>query len=149
MNMDQLREEIASDEGVRLDIYLDHLGLPTVGIGHLIREADAEHGKPVGTQITPERCRQLFALDIAVTVEDCRALFENWDDLPKECQLILANMAFNLGRSRLGRFLKLRAAIVNYDYDEAATQMADSKWARQVPNRAGRLIDRMRALSDE
>ena len=149
MNMDQLREEIASDEGVRLDVYLDHLGLCSTGIGHLITEHDAEYGKPVGTQITPERVRQLFALDIAVCIEDCRSLFENWDDLPDECQLILANMAFNLGRSRLGRFLKLRAAIANYDYDEAATQMADSKWARQVPNRAGRLIDRMRALSDE
>jgi len=149
MNMDQLREEIASDEGVRLDIYLDHLGLPTVAIGHLIREADPEYGKPVGTQITPERCRQLFALDIAVTVEDCRSLFDNWDDLPEECQLILANMAFNLGRNRLGRFLKLRAAIANYDYNEAATQQADSKWARQVPNRAGRLIDRMRAIASD
>jgi len=148
MNKDTLREEIAADEGVRLDIYLDHLGLPTVGIGHLIREADAEHGRPVGTQITPERCRQLFALDILVTLEDCLALFENWNDLPDECQLILANMAFNLGRSRLGKFIKLKAAIEACDYAEAATQMADSKWARQVPNRAGRLIDRMKALAD-
>jgi len=115
----------------------------------LITENDPEFGRPVGTQITPERCRQLFALDIAVTVEDCHALFENWNDLPEECQLILANMAFNLGRSRLGRFVKCRAAIANYDYDEAATQMADSKWARQVPNRAGRLIDRMRAIEND
>jgi len=77
MNMDQLREEIASDEGVRLDIYLDHLGLCSTGIGHLITENDPEFGRPVGTQITPERCRQLFALDIALTVQDCHALFEN------------------------------------------------------------------------
>lgn len=148
MDLDQLRQEIASDEGVRLDIYLDHLGLPTVGIGHLIREADTEYGKPVGTQITAERCRQLFALDIAVTIEDCRALFDNWDDLPEECQLICANMAFNLGRNRLGKFVKLRQAIADRDWSEAANQMQLSKWALQVPNRAGRLIDRMRAIEE-
>lgn len=149
MNMDQLRQEIAEDEGIRLDVYLDHLGLPTVGIGHLITEQDAEHGRPVGTQITPERSRQLFSRDIAVTLEDCRALFDNWDDLPEECQLICANMAFNLGRSRLSKFVKFRKAVADRDWNEAATQQADSKWARQVPNRAGRLIDRMRAIKDD
>ena len=48
----------------------------------------------------------------------------------------------------MGKFIKLKAAIEACDYAEAATQMADSKWARQVPNRAGRLIDRMKALTD-
>jgi len=148
MDMDQLRQEIADDEGVRLDVYLDHLGLCTVGIGHLICEHDAEYGRPVGTQVTEERVRQLFALDIAVTIEDCHALFDNWKELPDECKLILANMAFNLGRNRLGKFVKLRAAIADRNWQEAATQMADSKWARQVPNRAGRLIDRMRAIDN-
>ena len=148
MDMDQLRQEIADDEGVRLDIYLDHLGLPTIGIGHLICEHDAEYGRPVGTQVTQERVRQLFALDIAVTIEDCHALFDNWKELPAECKLILANMAFNLGRNRLSKFVKLRAAIADCNWQEAATQMADSKWARQVPNRAGRLIDRMRAIDN-
>lgn len=146
MNMDQLREEITIDEGLRLDIYLDHLGIPSVAIGHMIKEHDAEYGKPVGTQITPERARRLFALDIAVCIEDCQSLFDGWDNLPEECKLILANMAFNLGRNRLSKFLLLRAAVAACDWQEAATQMADSKWARQVPNRAGRLIDRMRAI---
>ena len=43
MNIDQLREEIAEDEGVKYEIYLDHLGLPTFGIGHLVRDDDPEH----------------------------------------------------------------------------------------------------------
>jgi len=149
LNIDTLREQLAQEEGERLDIYLDHLGFASVGIGHLIRESDAEHNKPVGTQITEERVRQLFKLDVAVCIDDCRALFYNWDDLPEECQLILANLAFNLGRSRLSKFVKLKSAIVDCDYVEAAEQMWNSKWRRQVPNRAGRLIDRMRALADE
>ena len=68
MNKDRLREELADDEGCKLEIYLDHLGLPTFGIGHLVREDDPEHGEPVGTPISEERVRQAFALDIAVTL---------------------------------------------------------------------------------
>ena len=55
MNKDKLREEIAEDEGCKYEIYLDHLGLPTCGIGHLITEADEEHGKPVGTVVEQDR----------------------------------------------------------------------------------------------
>ena len=55
MNKDKLREEIAEDEGCKYEIYLDHLGLPTCGIGHLITESDEEHGKPVGTIVEQER----------------------------------------------------------------------------------------------
>ena len=51
MNIDELREELKIDEGVKYEIYLDHLQLPTLGIGHLIRETDPEHGLPVGTAI--------------------------------------------------------------------------------------------------
>ena len=59
MNMDKLRQEIADDEGVKLNengqhiIYLDHLALPTCGVGHLIVEGDDEYGQPVFT--TPGR----------------------------------------------------------------------------------------------
>lgn len=148
MDVDKLRQEIASDEGCRLDVYLDTEGLPTIGIGHLITENDPEYGKPVGYQVTEERVRKLFALDILVTLEDCRALFSNWDDLPEEVQLILANMAFNLGRSRLSRFKLLRAAVDACDWQECCAQMSDSKWARQLPNRSGRLIQRMQELAD-
>ena len=51
MNKDKLREEIAEDEGCKYEVYLDHLGLPTCGIGHLIKDGEPEHSKPVGTRI--------------------------------------------------------------------------------------------------
>ena len=55
MDIDQLRETLKVDEGVKNEIYLDHLGLPTCGIGHLITEDDPEHGLNLGTQIDDER----------------------------------------------------------------------------------------------
>jgi lysozyme len=56
-------------------------------------------------------------------------------------------MMFNLGRPRLSKFLKLKAAVDDEDWMEASVQMMDSKWAKQVPNRAKRLCERMEKLS--
>ena len=148
MNKDRLREELADDEGCKLEIYLDHLGLPTFGIGHLVREDDPEHGEPVGTPVSEERVRQVFSLDIAVTLEDCKRLYDDFDDLPEEAQLVIANMCFNLGYPRLSKFKGMKAGVDARDWQRAADEMVDSRWHDQVPNRAKRLVKRMRALSD-
>ena len=148
MNKDRLREEIAEDEGCKYEIYLDHLALPTCGVGHLITENDEEHGQPVGTVVEQERVRQLFALDIAVTVDECQGLYPGFDELPEECQHIIANMMFNMGRPRLSAFKGMKSGVDAKDWDKAADEMVDSRWYTQVPNRARRLVDRMRALSD-
>jgi len=60
MNIDKLREELKIDEGVKYEIYLDHLGLPTFGIGHLVIDSDPESGQPVGTPITEDRVNEGF-----------------------------------------------------------------------------------------
>ena len=148
MNKDKLRQELAEDEGCKYEVYLDHLALPTLGIGHLIVEDDPEHGQPVGTPVSEERVRQAFALDVAVTIDECKVLYPDFDDLPEECQLIIANMMFNMGRPRLSKFKGMKAGVDARDWQRAADEMVDSRWHDQVPNRAKRLVKRMRALSD-
>ena len=148
MNKDKLREELAEDEGCKFEIYLDHLGLPTFGIGHLVKEDDPEHGQPVGTPVDEERVRQVFSLDIAVTIEDCRSLYDDFDDLPEEAQLIIANMMFNMGRPRLSKFVGMKREVDARRFDAAADEMVDSRWHDQVPNRAKRLVKRMRDLAN-
>ena len=146
MNIEQLREELKEDEGCKYEIYLDHLGLPTHGIGHLITEWDEEYEKPVGTPVSEDRVNNCFQTDVHGTVEECKKLFDNFDDLPEEVQLILCNMMFNMGRPRLSKFLKLNDAIANENWLEASIQMEDSRWHKQVTNRANRLIKRMEAI---
>ena len=146
MNIDELRAEIAKDEGRVNSVYLDHLSLKTVGIGHLVNEWDEEYDKPVGTPVSEERVNELFAKDIEVTISECKELFDNFDDLPEEVQKICANMMFNMGRPRLSKFKMFRAALNKKDWPECAIQMQDSKWHKQVTNRANRLISRMRAV---
>lgn len=147
MNKDKLREELAEDEGCKFEIYLDHLGLPTYGIGHLVVEGDPEHGQPVGTPVDEERVRQVFSLDIASTLDECRVLYPDFDELPEEAQLIIANMMFNMGRPRLSKFVGMKREVDARRFDAAADEMVDSRWHDQVPNRAKRLVKRMRALA--
>jgi len=146
MNIEQLREELKIDEGVKYEIYLDHLGLPTFGIGHLVLESDEEYGKPVGTSITEDRVNECFARDVDVVLNECKTLFPSFEVLPEEVQLIIANMMFNMGRPRLSKFKGMKAAVDAGDWHRAAVEMVDSKWYQQVTNRADRLVQRMRAV---
>ena len=147
MDIDQLRETLKVDEGVKNEIYLDHLGLPTCGIGHLITEDDPEHGLDVGTHIDDERVNELFDQDVQVTLGECRLLYEDFDYLPEEAQQIIANMMFNMGRPRLSRFHKMKQAVDGRDWIEAGNQMMDSRWYKQVTTRADRLVRRMQAIT--
>jgi len=148
MNLEQLQIELAADEGCKLEIYLDHLGYPTVGIGHLITEDDELYGFEVGSEVSQEHVDDLFHDDVQRTVRDCELLYSDFNDLPEEAQLIIANMCFQLGRPRLTGFKKMKAAVDSRDWREASRQMLDSKWAKQTPNRASRLSHRMAALGD-
>ena len=143
---DRLREELKIDEGCKYEVYLDHLGLPTFGIGHLITEKDPEHQLGMGTPIDEIRVNEAFEQDVHVTIGECRKLFDDWDNLPETVRLITANMMFNMGRPRLSKFKKMIQAIQDSDWLEAGNQMQDSRWYKQVTNRADRLISRMRAV---
>ena len=146
MNIDRLRVEIEKDEGCKYEVYLDHLGLATFGIGHLVTEWDEEYDKPVGTEVSEARVNNCFQTDIYGTVRECKKLYDNFDEIPEEAQLILCNMMFNMGRPRLSNFKNMNKAIAEEDWFEAAVQMEDSRWYKQVTNRAERLIKRMENL---
>lgn len=143
MNIEKLRKQLEIDEGVVHEIYLDHLGLPTFGIGHLVVESDPEHGLPVGTPVSAERVIEAFDHDVNVKIAECKILYPQWDELPEEVRQILANLMFNVGRPRLSKFVKMNAAIAAGDWKEAAKEGRDSLWYRQVTNRAERLMSRM------
>ena len=146
MNIDQLREELKVDEGVKYEIYLDHLGLPTFGIGHLVLESDEEYGQPVGTAVSEQRVNECFEKDVEQVLSDCKTLYSDFDSLPGEAQLIIANMMFNMGRPRLSKFKGMKAGVDSRDWNKAADEMVDSRWYRQVTNRADRLVNRMRSI---
>ena len=146
MDIDKLREEIAYDEGSVNEIYLDHLGLPTFGIGHLVIDSDPESGQPVGTPVSEDRCNEAFDNDVQTVINDCNILYPDFDELPEEVQRIIANMMFNMGRPRLSKFKGMKRGVDAKDWNSAADEMVDSNWYRQVTKRADRLVARMRAV---
>ena len=144
MNLEILRTQLAIDEGVKNEIYLDHLGLPTFGIGHLVTDTDAEFGCDVGTSVSEQRVEEAFKKDVQIVIKDCEILYPDFNELPEEVQQIIANMMFNLGRPRLSKFKGMKRGVDNQDWNGAADEMVDSRWYRQVGKRAERLVERMR-----
>ena len=105
MDRHAVYEQLKIDEGVEYEIYKDHLGYPTFGVGHLVLETDPEHGQEVGTPVSEDRVKECFEKDLDTAISECNALYEEgvFGDLPGEVQEILVNMMFNMGRTRLSK----------------------------------------------
>ena len=146
MDLEKLREELEVDEGRIDEIYTDHLGYPTFGIGHLVVEHDPEYGKEIGTYVPENRVIKAFEQDIETVLSDCNRLYEDFEDLPEEAQRVIANMMFNMGYPRLSKFIGMKSGVDARDWNEAADEMVDSSWYYQVINRANRLVKRMRNI---
>jgi GH24 family phage-related lysozyme (muramidase) len=146
MNIEKLREELERDEGVKYEVYNDHLGYPTFGIGHLVIDSDPEYGEGIGTLVSEDRVISAFEADVMGVLSDCEILYSDFGELPEEAQRIIANMMFNMGRTRLSKFKGMKRGVDARNWDAAAAEMVDSAWYRQVPNRAKRLVERMRVV---
>ena len=146
MNRDSVFEQLKIDEGVVYEVYKDHLGYPTFGVGHLILESDPEYDACEGTPVSGDRVREVFEKDLDIAIDECKVLYENWDKFPGEVQEILVNMMFNMGRPRLSGFKNFKAALDEGDWVRAGVEGRDSRWYKQVGNRAERLMVRMESI---
>lgn len=148
MNREAVFEQLKIDEGVVYEIYKDHLGYPTFGVGHLVLESDPEYGQAVGTPVSEERVRECFERDLNTAIDECVTLYgDAWEGFPGEVQEVLVNMLFNLGRPRLSKFKNFNAKLAEHDWAGAAPEGRDSIWYRQVGNRAERLMERLEKLA--
>ena len=130
---------IQKHEGVVYSIYKDHLGHRTFGVGHLITESDPEWELPDGAEIDINRVIDVYMADLGEAFTTVKRLVPDICDHPEDVQLVLTNMAFNLGHARLGGFKRMLAALDDRNYRLASVEMLNSVWAKQVPNRANEL----------
>jgi lysozyme len=148
MNREEVFNQLKEDEGVKYEIYNDHLGLATFGVGHLVIESDPEFSSPLGTSVSEERVWEAFEKDLDTSIDECEVLFgPKWHDFPGEVQEIVVNMMFNMGRPRLSKFKNFCAALDEGDWAKAAVEGRDSRWHKQVTNRAERLMVRLENVS--
>ena len=130
------------EEGVKYEIYNDHLGYKTFGVGHLVRATDPENEMAVGTKVSKMRVAECFEADLYVAMNDMEKFTEGMevDDNIKEC---VTEMVFQLGLPRLNKFKKFKQALLDGDIETAQAEMKDSLWYRQTTNRAERLIEKL------
>jgi lysozyme len=145
MNRQKIMDQLIIDEGKQLTVYRDSVGLPTIGIGHLILPSD---NIPEGSEISDERCKQLFQHDLDHAITQAQIMFPALDIMPETIQEVIVNLIFNMGPKRLEGFHHFIAAINAKDYVEAAVQLKESAWYKQVGIRAIRLVTAVQECSD-
>lgn len=140
MNSKLLIDHFTLEEGLHLQAYKDHLGHWTIGIGHKLPS-----GKNwSGYQITKEQAVETLYRDLAWAFEAAKEIYPRYDSYPDNVQLAIVDMIFNLGEPGYRQFTTTIGLIKAGKFDEAADQALQSKWARQVPNRAKRITDLLR-----
>jgi len=142
MNKEILKEQIKRHEGEVLEIYLDSLGLKTLGIGHLCQPDDEHYDWPVGQRIDQDVVDGYFEIDFATHLVETIHVFGNEEDfyeLPEDIQHVLVNMCFNLGATRFSKFRKMLGCARRHEWKEMAAEMEDSTWFGQVGRRSKEL----------
>ena len=129
-----LLEDLMRDEGVVLKPYRDSVGKITIGVGRNLED--------VG--ITQSEAIYLLTNDLAGVEKDLDRNAAWWRDMSVGRQRALANMCFNLGWPRLKEFRMMLAAMESEDWEAAATEALDSRWAKQVGERANRVAELIR-----
>jgi lysozyme len=134
MNFEALLSALKSDEGFREKPYSDTVGKLTIGYGRNLDD--------VG--ISRQEAHDMLTRDAIKAMRDAADLVPNWVLIDPIRQNVVANMAFNLGKTRLAKFVKFLAAVNARDYLKASAEMKDSIWYVQTGSRARRLVDEMR-----
>ena len=154
-NASNFLDKLIDHEGMVLTVYKDSLGIDTVGIGRNLKDrgiskeeleymdipnmdAVYEHG------ISEADARYLAMNDIKIVENELCRIHPCVEDLDAVRQLVLMDMAFNMGVPRLSKFKKMWNAIHEGQFETASLEMMDSRWARQVGRRAGILSKAMK-----
>ena len=149
-----LIKQLVQSEGLRLEVYQDTLGIDTIGVGRNLEdrgitqeELDTMDIPNIETVyeygITEVDAAFLLENDVQIVEEELLRAHPCVDSLDSVRQLVLVDMAFNMGVPRLRQFKKMWAAIHEEDFRTAAKEMLDSRWAIQVKSRSHKLAHAM------
>lgn len=141
--------QLKAHEGIKSNSYLDSKGLPTAGIGHLLR-ADEIAQYPIGTKVSDEQVSRWFQQDSATSIKDAQNFIgmETWNKLDDNRKRALADMAYNMGADRLGQFKTFKKEMQAGNYDQAAKQIENTPYYQQVKTRGPKIASQIRNGTD-
>ena len=149
----ELFNTLKKHEGFERKAYPDVTGM-SIGIGFHLSDPSNKAilnrlhitNKDIKNGLNDFQIENLFYARLEVAVKDAKSFIgaNTFITLPTQVQAALINMSYNLGINRLNKFVDLKAALIKYDFKEAALEMKDSLWAQQTGNRATELANIVR-----
>ena len=141
MKYNDYLEHLELREGNEECVYLDSLGKPTCGVGHLLTERERQVYQ-VGDRVSEEQRTAWLEEDAAKAWEAAAQQIEDLGIEDKEFLIVLGSVNFQLGTRWMDKFPSAYKALKNKDYDEAIRQVStgsgkdgQSKWKEQTPVR--------------
>jgi lysozyme len=134
INMKQMTKQLELHEGIRLKPYYCTSGKLTIGIGRNLED----------NGVSKAEATFMLQNDLVRIIEELDDSIPWWRDLSEVRRRVLIDMAFNLGTFGLTKFKNMLAAARDSEFEKAAEEMLDSRWAEQVGQRANRLANAMR-----
>jgi len=134
--MSNLIEMLKRHEGVRSHVYLCSAGYETIAVGRNISES--------GLGLSDDEIDYLLANDIKRVREELEDNYFWFRALNEPRQDAMIDICFNLGLTRLRGFVNALEAMSREQFDIAADEFMDSRWATQVGNRANEITEMIR-----
>ena len=148
---------LSLNEGNKSTVYKDSKGIPHIGIGFnledtanrkfLKREGIDINELFDGRKLSENETRTLYNHSLTQAFKDAQKYDPNFAKRPEAVKMTLVDMSFNLGLTKLNKFEKMKAGLMNNDYNVAADEMIDSKWYKQVKDRGPRMVQVMRSAA--
>lgn len=143
------------NEGNKSQVYKDSKGNRTIGIGFNLEDAGnkkflKESGIDInelfnGRKLTDRETKTLYNRSLTQAFKDAQSYDPNFAKRPEAVKMALVDMAFNLGLTKLNKFVDMKRGLMNNDYNMAADEMVDSNWYKQVKSRGPRMVQVMRS----
>ena len=132
-----LISKIKKHEGFRSTVYECTEGYETIGYGFAINDL----------KLDEDIAELILVRKLADLVARIKQTFPWTKDAPEEIQDVVVDMCYQLGVNGFSKFKKTIYLLETEQYEEASTEMLDSLWAKQTPNRAKELSEEVRALA--
>ncbi len=142
-----LIDHLKKREGWRINVYLDSLGKPTAGLGHLL-SAKERSLYPVGTRVPDEVLNRWAEKDTAKAYNAALKQSETLRLESREFVVALASVNFQLGTGWYTIHKQTWAFLLDHDWERAALEAERSAWFKQTPVRVRDFQKAVRALRE-
>ena len=134
--LNDLLKDIKKHEGFKPRVYKCTEGYDTIGYGFAIKDLVIE--KDIADLILMKKLHTLL--------QRVMVAFSWFESMPPEVKDVVLSMCYQLGLSGFSKFKKTIYLLETEQFEEASVEMLDSLWAKQTPNRAKELSERIKSI---